>query len=94
VSAGPAGLQACRHGGAEFGIAGILDFVGTEHGLVKATISLDGMAGELYLQGWIMTVMVPDLLEPTDEIRALRAFVAVPGKQKCGMASRNGVQLP
>ena len=34
---------------AEFGIAGILDFVETEHGLVKAAISLDGMAGELYL---------------------------------------------
>jgi hypothetical protein len=30
---------------AEFGIVGILDFVETEHGLVKATISLDGMAG-------------------------------------------------
>jgi hypothetical protein len=29
----------------EFGIAGILDFVETEHGLVKAAISLDGMAG-------------------------------------------------
>jgi glucose-6-phosphate 1-epimerase len=36
---------------AKFGIAGILDFVETEHGLVKAAISLDGMAGEIYLQG-------------------------------------------
>jgi glucose-6-phosphate 1-epimerase len=36
---------------AEFGIAGVLDFVETEHGLVKATISLDGISGELYLQG-------------------------------------------
>jgi hypothetical protein len=27
---------------AEFGVAGILDFVETEHGLVKAAISLDG----------------------------------------------------
>jgi len=33
---------------AEFGIAGVLDFVETEHGLVKASISLDGMTGELY----------------------------------------------
>jgi hypothetical protein len=32
---------------AEFGSAGILDFVETEHGLVKAAISLDGVAGEL-----------------------------------------------
>ena len=40
---------------AEFGIAGILDFVETEHGLVKAAISLHGMAGELYLQGAQLT---------------------------------------
>jgi glucose-6-phosphate 1-epimerase len=36
---------------AEFGIAGKLAFGETEHGLVKAMISLGGMAGELYLQG-------------------------------------------
>jgi hypothetical protein len=36
---------------AEFGILGVLDFLETEHGLVKAAISLSGMAGELYLQG-------------------------------------------
>jgi glucose-6-phosphate 1-epimerase len=36
---------------AEFGITGVLDFVETEHGLVKAAISLDGVTGELYLQG-------------------------------------------
>ena len=35
----------------EFGIAGVLDFVDTQHGLVKAAISLDGVVGELYLQG-------------------------------------------
>jgi glucose-6-phosphate 1-epimerase len=40
---------------AEFGIAGILDFVEMEHGLVKAVISLDGVAGELYLQGAHLT---------------------------------------
>ena len=44
---------------AEFGIAGILDFVETEHGLVKAAISLDGMAGELYLQGAQLTAWQP-----------------------------------
>src|ERR1700757_569248 len=35
----------------EFGIAGVLEFVGTQHGLVKAAISLDGVVGEIYLQG-------------------------------------------
>ena len=35
----------------EFGIADTLKFVETELGLLKAVISLDGMAGELYLQG-------------------------------------------
>ena len=44
---------------AEFGIAGILDFVETEHGLVKAAISLHGMAGELYLQGAHLTAWQP-----------------------------------
>lgn len=44
---------------AEFGIAGILDFVETEHGLVKAVITLDGMEGELYLQGAHLTAWQP-----------------------------------
>jgi glucose-6-phosphate 1-epimerase len=44
---------------AEFGIAGILDFVETEHGLVKARISLDGVTGELYLQGAQVTAWQP-----------------------------------
>jgi glucose-6-phosphate 1-epimerase len=44
---------------AEFGIAGILDFVETEHGLVKATISLDGISGELFLQGAHLTAWQP-----------------------------------
>jgi glucose-6-phosphate 1-epimerase len=35
----------------EFGIAGILEFVSTQGGLVKAAISLDRVAAELYLQG-------------------------------------------
>jgi D-hexose-6-phosphate mutarotase len=49
---------------AEFGIVGILDFVETEHGLVKATISLDGMAGELYLQGAQLTAWQPSGEQP------------------------------
>ena len=44
---------------AEFSIAGILDFVETEHGLVKATISLDGVAGELFPQGAHLTAWQP-----------------------------------
>ena len=35
----------------EFGVAGVLDFANTQGGLVKAAISLDGVVGELYLQG-------------------------------------------
>ena len=35
----------------EFGIADVLEFVSTQHGLVKAAISLDGVVGEIYLQG-------------------------------------------
>jgi glucose-6-phosphate 1-epimerase len=35
----------------EFGVASVLDFVSTPHGLVKAAISLDDVVGELYLQG-------------------------------------------
>ena len=44
---------------AEFGIAGTLDFVETEHGLVKAVISLDGITGELYLDGAQLTAWRP-----------------------------------
>jgi glucose-6-phosphate 1-epimerase len=44
---------------AEFGIAGVLHFVETECGLVKASISLDGVTGELYLQGAQVTAWQP-----------------------------------
>src|SRR5215472_12389530 len=50
VSTGGASMRA-KEFTAEFGIAGVLDFIETEHGLVKAAISLGGIAGELYLQG-------------------------------------------
>jgi glucose-6-phosphate 1-epimerase len=43
---------------AEFGMAG-LNFDETEHGLVKATISLNGMAGEVFLQGAQVTGWQP-----------------------------------
>jgi hypothetical protein len=44
---------------AEFGIAGVLDFLKTESGLVKAAISLGGIAGELSLQGAQVTAWQP-----------------------------------
>jgi hypothetical protein len=44
---------------AEFGIAGVLDFLETESGLVKAAISLGGISGELYLQGAQVTAWQP-----------------------------------
>jgi glucose-6-phosphate 1-epimerase len=44
---------------AEFGISGVLDFIKTEHGMVKAAISLDGVTGELYLQGAQVTAWQP-----------------------------------
>ena len=44
---------------AEFGIAGVLDFLETESGLVKDAISLGGIAGELYLQGAQVTAWQP-----------------------------------
>jgi glucose-6-phosphate 1-epimerase len=43
----------------EFGIAGVIDFIETEHGLAKAVISLGGMIGELYLQGAQVTAWQP-----------------------------------
>jgi glucose-6-phosphate 1-epimerase len=43
---------------AEFGVAGILAF-GETSGLVKAAISLDGIAGEVYLQGAQVTGWQP-----------------------------------
>ena len=62
---------------AEFGIAGVLEFVETEHGLVKTAISLDGAAGELYLQGAQVTAWQPrgeqavgPIHQPQQRIRA------------------------
>jgi len=69
---------------AEFGIAGILDFVETEHGLVKAAISLDGMAGELYLQGAQLTAWQPPGERPVLFTSPNSAFA--PGRAiRCGI---------
>jgi glucose-6-phosphate 1-epimerase len=43
---------------AEFGIAGVLDFTET-NGLVRALISLEGIGGEIYLQGAQLTAWQP-----------------------------------
>jgi glucose-6-phosphate 1-epimerase len=71
---------------AKFGIAGILDFVETEHGLVKAAISLDGMAGELYLQGAQLTAW-----QPPDEWPVL--FTSPNSLFAPGRAIRRGIPI-
>src|SRR5437773_8562354 len=40
---------------ADFGIAGVLEFVESPGGLVKAVVTLDGVGGEIYLQGAQLT---------------------------------------
>ena len=71
---------------AEFGIAGILDFVETEHRLVKAAISLDGVTGELYLQGAQVTVW-----QPPDERPVL--FTSPNSAFASGRAIRGGIPI-
>ena len=71
---------------AEFGIAGILDFVETEHGLVKAVISLDGITGELYLHGAQLTVWRPPGERPV--LLTSPKSVFAPGK-----AIRGGIPI-
>ena len=71
---------------AEFGITGALDFVETEHGLVKATISLDGVTGELYLQGAQVTAW-----QPADERPVL--FTSPNSAFAPGQAIRGGVPI-
>lgn len=71
---------------AKFGIAGILGFVETEHRLVKAAISLDGMAGELYLQGAHLTAWQPPGERPV--LFASPNAVFAPGK-----AIRGGIPI-
>ena len=71
---------------AKFGIAGILDFVETEHELVKARISLDGVTGELYLQGAQVTVW-----QPPDERPVL--FTSPNSAFAPGRAIRGGIPI-
>jgi glucose-6-phosphate 1-epimerase len=71
---------------AKFGIAGVLDFVETEHGLVKAAISLDGITGELYLQGAHLTAW-----QPTGERPVL--FTSPNSAFAPGRAIRGGIPI-
>jgi glucose-6-phosphate 1-epimerase len=71
---------------AEFGITGVLDFVETEHGLVKARISLDGVTGELYLQGAQVTAW-----RPPDERPVL--FTSPNSAFAPGRAIRGGIPI-
>jgi glucose-6-phosphate 1-epimerase len=71
---------------AKFGIAGVLDFAETEHGLVKATISLDGVTGELCLQGAQVTAW-----RPPDERPVL--FTSPNSAFAPGRAIRGGVPI-
>jgi glucose-6-phosphate 1-epimerase len=71
---------------AEFGITGVLDFVETEGGLVKASISLDGMTGELYLQGAHVTAWQPPNERPVLFISPNSVFAP-------GRAIRGGIPI-
>jgi glucose-6-phosphate 1-epimerase len=71
---------------AEFGIAGILDFVETEHGLVKATISLGETVGELYLHGAQLTAWQPSGERPVLFTSPNSAFAP-------GRAIRGGIPI-
>ena len=71
---------------AEFGIAGVIDFVETEHGLVKAAISLGGMVGELYLQGAQVTAWQPAGEQPV-------LFTSPNATFEPGKAIRGGIPI-
>jgi len=71
---------------AEFGIAGVLDFAETEHGLVKTAISLDGVTAELFLQGAQVTAW-----RPSDERPVL--FTSRNSAFAPGRAIRGGVPI-
>ena len=71
---------------AKFGIAGVLDFVETQHGLVKARISLDNVTGELYLQGAQVTAW-----QPPDERPVL--FTSPNSAFASGRAIRGGIPI-
>jgi glucose-6-phosphate 1-epimerase len=70
----------------KFGIVGVLDFVSTQHGRVKAAISLDGLVGELYLQGAQVTAW-----QPRDERPVL--FTSPKSAFAPGRAIRGGIPI-
>jgi glucose-6-phosphate 1-epimerase len=71
---------------AEFGIANVLEFVEAELGLVKTVISLNGMAGELYLQGAQVTGWRPSGDRPV-------LFVSPNSVFAPGRAIRGGIPI-
>lgn len=71
---------------AEFGIKGVLDFTTVGSGLVKAVVSLDGIAGELVLQGAQLTRWDPPGGHPVIFMSPNSAFAP-------GTAIRGGVPL-
>ena len=71
---------------AEFGIAGILDFVETKHGLVKAAVSLGDIAGELFLQGAHLTAWQPAGARPV-------IFLSGHSNLAPGKAIRGGIPI-
>src|ERR1700728_3044729 len=70
----------------KFAIAGNVEFVETEHGLIKAVIARDGMSGELYLQGAQVTAWRPAGAEPV--IFLSSHAILAPGK-----AIRGGIPV-
>jgi glucose-6-phosphate 1-epimerase len=69
-----------------FRIPGTLDFVATEHGLIKAMIVKDGTTGELYLQGAHLTAWQPRGARPVIFTSSHATFA--PGK-----AIRGGIPV-
>ncbi len=69
-----------------FGIPGAVDFAETEEGLVRARVSLDGMTGELFLQGAQVTQWQPPGKRPVIFTSPNTAYA--PGK-----AIRGGVPV-
>src|SRR5205823_10358827 len=71
---------------AKFGIKGVLDFTTAGSGLVKAGVTLDGVAGELVLQGAQLTRWDPPGEHPVIYMSPNSAFAP-------GTAIRGGVPL-
>jgi glucose-6-phosphate 1-epimerase len=69
-----------------FAIAGNVEFIENEHGLIKAVIARDGMRGELYLQGAQVTAWRPAGAQPV--IFLSSHAILAPGK-----AIRGGIPV-